>query len=826
MNKKVKSILQMLLPIMLLLSFASVFTACALPEKPKVRVVPKDNVFSTDPASPDYKAVGDIFTVNVTAVDWPETGDYPGLFALSFKLYYDNTILEALSISPNDTSPLLPPDHFMVPGTHWPPGTYKKGGLYIVAEGTGIWHAEGYAGLALTLTGDEPGHVGTGTIAQITFKITKEPTAIQPCSCPLELKEVTLSNPKPEKIPPETYDVEIGYYEYAMPPPPKPVLKVTPETFIWDIKTAEAAGRKFNVTVDIENLDKVWRLVGVQFKLRYDKSLLNTTRDWITQGDFFDPFIPHNKWFEKYVEEDPTSSYGIVGILILPNETGGWEVFPEGSGTIVNIQFEAIYIPPPSAGCDLTLDEVRLVNDDIEPIDKEVKPGRYDITVAPPPWLSIEPSDKTVSVFGEEFDLTVLINELVAGWRMVGAEFKIRYNKTLFNPVNITEGGFMLHFAALSGTSTWFQPYVDEDPISGYGLVGIMILPNETAVWKGPFPDTTDYGAPGDLAIVRFTVRDWYPELISEIWLDEIILADTEVARIPYNEAKTAIEGICTIKAIPPFKGGLDLMTQYPDPWSGRGLGAASDAFPPQGVVALRALVTYQGDVVPGKPVSYAIIAPKYGGIYYATNFTGEDGIAVFEYALPGSDAYFGLWTVKAGVDLAGTTVYDTLYFLMGWLVEVVNIEAPEIAYKGDVMGVNTTLTRISMQDPRDIMNSALKDSSGKPITNNDLLLFITVTDELKQLVATSQLNTSMITEIGVYNLDEFVWNIGGQWMNHIAIVAERYPKLVTVVRNGIPISSAAFSGVATIHANLLTDFPGVAYSPEGIGHVWIKKRT
>jgi hypothetical protein len=107
----------------------------------------------------------------------------------------------------------------MAPGTHWSPGTWKKGGLYIVSEGTGIWQAEGYAALALTLTGDEPGHVGTGTIAQVTFKITKEPTAIAPLTCNLELKEVTLSDPIPALIPPETYDIEDGFYKYSPPTP-------------------------------------------------------------------------------------------------------------------------------------------------------------------------------------------------------------------------------------------------------------------------------------------------------------------------------------------------------------------------------------------------------------------------------------------------------------------------------------------------------------------------------------------------------------------------------------------------------------------------------
>jgi hypothetical protein len=372
MNKKLKYMLQTSLAIILLLSFAPIFTTSASPEKPKVCVLPKDNMFSTDPTAPNYKAVGDTFVVNVTALGWTE----PGVFALSFKLYYDNSILEALSIFPNADEPTQPADHFMKPGLHWPPGTYTKGGLYIVAEGTGVWQADGYAALALTLTGTEPGHVGTGTIAQITFKITAKPTTALPLSCLLELKEVTLSDPTPVKIPPANYDVENGYYEYSPPKPPV-FLKVEPETVF-----AAKVGDAVIVNVTINDCTADLRIIGVEFKLRYDKELLYTEPDWITQGDFFDPFIPHDKYFVKYVEEDATSGYGIVGILILPNATGGWEVFPEGSGTIVTVKFNATFIPEKRVTMDLLLDDVKIIDADLNIVPPHhLEHGVYKVPV-------------------------------------------------------------------------------------------------------------------------------------------------------------------------------------------------------------------------------------------------------------------------------------------------------------------------------------------------------------------------------------------------------------------------------------------------------------
>lgn len=264
----------------------------------------------------------------------------------------------------------------------------------------------------------------------------------------------------------------------------------------------------------------------------------------------------------------------------------------------------------------------------------------------------------------------------------------------------------------------------------------------------------------------------------------------------------------------------VDLYTQYLLPWGGQGLNMVSDAFPPEGVVELRMNVTFHGDGVPGKLVSFMIKAPN-GETYSAAAFTQADGIAIFEYSLPSSEDYFGQWTVKASVDIGGTMVSDTLYFLMGWLVEVVKIDAPAIAYKGETMGVTVVVTRICMQDPRDIMNMLLKYPSGCP--DNYLLLYITVTDELNQPVATSKLNMTMITELGVYDLDDFVKTMGEQWMDHVDIILTQYSELARTVMTGIPISLWSFSGNAKIRANLITNCPGISYCPEGSKYAYLR---
>lgn len=54
----------------------------------------------------------------------------------------------------------------------------------------------------------------------------------------------------------------------------------------------------------------------------------------------------------------------------------------------------------------------------------------------------------------------------------------------------------------------------------------------------------------------------------------------------------------------------IDLFTQK-EPYSGRGINKSSDAFAPQSQVVLSALVTYNGEPVEYKPVSFEVTPPN-----------------------------------------------------------------------------------------------------------------------------------------------------------------------------------------------------------------------
>lgn len=177
MTTKIQKILFALFIVMIVYSF---LVAPVRAQRPKVVIdAPTQEVNIDEPF---------IVTVNIS--------DITDLYALSFRVYYNNSLLEGLSISPNATFPYGPPEHFMIP---------TVGGLYVVFEATGIWQDEGYVGLGLTMTGDHPGNNGTGMLAQITFRGKAMGLSV------LNLTEVILSDSVgPKKIPPETYDVIPG----------------------------------------------------------------------------------------------------------------------------------------------------------------------------------------------------------------------------------------------------------------------------------------------------------------------------------------------------------------------------------------------------------------------------------------------------------------------------------------------------------------------------------------------------------------------------------------------------------------------------------------
>jgi len=118
-------------------------------------------------------------------------------------------------------------------------------------------------------------------------------------------------------------------------------------------------------------------------------------------------------------------------------------------------------------------------------------------------------------------------------------------------------------------------------------------------------------------------------------------------------------------KNVQQLETGIDLYTDYPEPFNGKGLNEPSDVLWPWKEVVIYACVKYRNWPEQGKDVSFQLIDPHgvTRGIFQ--NRTDGNGLTSISFQLPHEDLeyYFGTWTVIGTVDIAGTVYNDTLIF-------------------------------------------------------------------------------------------------------------------------------------------------------------------
>jgi hypothetical protein len=366
----------------------------------------------------------------------------------------------------------------------------------------------------------------------------------------------------------------------------------------------------------------------------------------------------------------------------------------------------------------------------------------------------------------------------------------------------------------------FFQAYVEQD----HGLIGIILLPLPNGTWPF-FPEGT-----GGLATVTFTVLPGVQDQLAAtqpyqttVNVGDVLLVNSNAKPIPINDQKTATEGVCTVTIkvafVPPAPDRvIDLFTQYDAPFGGQGSNVPSDAFGPQGQVQLFAKVTYRNDTVPNKPVAYQVVGAN-GYEFTATEFTDANGMALLPFIMPASTQYFGIWVIKASVDVAGQIVSDTLAFRFGWLVQgaitgvtnegtiPVGSQALPKLYKGKTYSLSSALNMITMQDPIKCLP-----------TGSKTLLTYTGFDELNAPLFNKY--SDLTGSIGAFS--STVTNASMQAF--VASSGRTYPVGVT----SITIPSTAFSGVANMYLNVYSDYPwlnGVPISPAVPTQVWIQAK-
>jgi predicted nucleic acid-binding Zn-ribbon protein len=300
----------------------------------------------------------------------------------------------------------------------------------------------------------------------------------------------------------------------------KPTIYVYPSTYV-----ATHMGEKVSISVNIKNVTEDMQLIGVQFWLRYNTTLLETKEDWIIEGPFLQEFAPYNTAFIKYVDD----GYGKVGILILPNATGEWNPpFPEGDGTLATITFNVIYRPTeaePKASCILELTDTMLLDVNLEEIAHNSENGYYEITPLSFPGLTVRPDPYMATHVGEIFRINIDIERVDRDWQLVGVQWKLEFNATILNVLNVTEGDFFKKIAAAAGPDygTFFYWIREYDYIISF-----------TLYYKFPAPPTVFPEGSGTLAIITFNTT-YGPPAYCKLHLMGTMLLDVNEKEIPHT---------------------------------------------------------------------------------------------------------------------------------------------------------------------------------------------------------------------------------------------------------------------------------------------------
>ena len=216
----------------------------------------------------------------------------------------------------------------------------------------------------------------------------------------------------------------------------------------------------------------------------------------------------------------------------------------------------------------------------------------------------------------------------------------------------------------------------------------------------------------------------------------------------------------------------IDLYTQR----NGKGPNMPSDAFAPQEEVIFYAYVSYDCNPTEGKLVAFEVRDANDTCVTYKTATTNASGIATVSFRIP-SMPPFGIWNTTATVEVLEKTIGDTLTFKVGWIIEILMIQAvdeygnPQTTFRREEqMYFNVTVQNIAFISKMATLTIVVYDECSVPI---------------------------------------------GQVMPQNWLMP---PETKSIFIIGLPTPKWAFLGVGTLYANAYTDLlqlGGTPYCPE-----------
>jgi len=297
-----------------------------------------------------------------------------------------------------------------------------------------------------------------------------------------------------------------------------------------------AVGQQFTIDIILEN---VADLYGWEAKLFWDNSLLNcTAEEYPILPESLNWESPNSLLLGPGIEQEFNATHGrwYHGLSALPMAAPFPEPFT-GTIKLATLTFEVIYQPPLNGSCVLDLSDTKVSDSDAVPIDHEDVDGYYEILSpsVPPtlePMLEVKP-ESVNTLTGTVFDIEVAISNVEATAMLVGVEFKLRYNTTMLNVINVTEGPFMKDPTWALNDAVVAGPHIEED----YVVLAILLLPDVNGEWTA-FPG-------GSGILTQFTFNATAVGTCA-LELFDTKLGNTQAEPIPH----TKVDGFVTVTEV------------------------------------------------------------------------------------------------------------------------------------------------------------------------------------------------------------------------------------------------------------------------------------
>jgi len=345
---------------------------------PEISVINPQN-----PSNPFAKDGNFVFYTNTTSTGYKFNAsiwvyDVGNLYAYQAKLAFNFTVINATRA----WVPTWDPEWVFYGKEAFPVISYGPDYKYEVTIGS-------------TLLGEETPFDGTGVLGVIEFEITQglaQPGKLL-SNLTIDDEETFLIDIVGDDIPAAKIN---GYYEYVWF---EPWLEVKPSKYV-----AVVIFRPFNVSVELNDVTSSDKLVSLEFKLRYNTTLLQVLT--VSEGFFMKQF--GNTIFTHQEVDD----YVKVNITLTPSTE-----YPDGKGTLATITFQGIFQNDTEHASSLELFNIGLLGSDGEPlITSPSRNGSYIIRPIYSSLVEINLSSPSIVIYSNvTISGTIVANETKGG---------------------------------------------------------------------------------------------------------------------------------------------------------------------------------------------------------------------------------------------------------------------------------------------------------------------------------------------------------------------------------------------------------------------------